>query len=69
VNVPLLDPVPIVMLEGTLSRPRLLDNATVAALVAALVSLTVQVALCPVPKVAGVQLKPDNSGGDTRFNA
>ena len=57
VNVPLLDPVPMVMLEGTLKRPRLLDNVTVAALVAALVSVTVQVALCPVTKVAGVQDK------------
>jgi hypothetical protein len=68
VNVPLLDPVPIVMLEGSLSRPRLLDNATVAALVAALVSVTVQVALCPLSRVPGVQFKPDNSTGVTRFN-
>ena len=68
VNVPLLDPVLIVMLEGTLNRPRLLDKATVAKLVAALVSVTVQVALCPVPRVPGVQLNPDNCAGATRFN-
>jgi hypothetical protein len=68
VNVPLLDPVVIVMLAGTLNRTRLLDNATVAALVAALVSVTVQVALCPVPRVPGVQLNPDNCNGATRFS-
>jgi hypothetical protein len=68
VNVPLLDPVLIVTLAGTLSTPRLLDKATVAALVAALVSVTVQLALCPVPRVPGVQLNPDNCNGATRFN-
>ena len=68
VNVPLLDPVLIVMLAGTLNAPRLLDNATVAALVAALVNVTVQVELCPVPRIPGVQLKPDNCTGATRFN-
>ena len=66
-KVPLLDPALIVMLAGTLNRPRLLDKATVAVLVAALVSVTVQVALCPVPKVPGVQLNPDNCAGATRF--
>ena len=68
VKVPLLDPVLIVMLAGTLNRPRLLDKVTVAELVAALVSVTVQVALCPVPRVPGVQLSPDNCAGATRFN-
>jgi hypothetical protein len=68
VNVPLLDPVPIVMLAGTLNRPRLLDKATVAAPVAALVRVTVQVALCPVTRVPGVQFSPDNCTGATRFN-
>jgi hypothetical protein len=33
-----------------------------------LVSVTVQVALCPVPRVPGVQLNPDNCTGATRFN-
>ena len=66
-NVPLLDPVLIVMLAGTLNRPRLLDKVTVAELVAALVSVTVQVALCPVPKIPGVQLSPDNCTGASRF--
>ena len=67
VNVPLLDPELIVTLAGTLNTPKLLDRATVAELVAALVSVTVQVALCPVPRVPGVQLKDDNCAGDTRF--
>ncbi len=68
VNVPLLDPVSIVTLAGTLKTPRLLDKATVAELVAALVSVTVQVALCPAPRVPGAQLSPDNCAGATRFN-
>ena len=67
-NVPLLDPVLIVMLAGTLNRPRLLDKATVAVLVAALVSVTVQLALCPLPRVPGVQLNADNCAGAARFN-
>ena len=67
-NVPLLDPALIVMLAGTLRRPRLLDKATVALLAAAVFSMTVQVALCPVPKDSGTQLKPDNCAGATRFN-
>jgi hypothetical protein len=67
VNVPLLDPVLIDMLAGTLNRAKLLDSVTVAALVAALVSVTVQVALCPLPNVPGVQLKLDNCAGATRF--
>jgi len=67
VNVPLLDPVLIVMLDGTLNAPRLLDKATVAALVAALLSVTVQVALCPLPRVPGVQLRADNCAGATRL--
>jgi hypothetical protein len=68
VNVPLLDPVSIVTLAGTLNTPKLLDRATVAELVAALVSVTVQVALCPAPRVPGVQLSPDNCAGAIRFN-
>jgi hypothetical protein len=67
-NVPLLDPVLIVMLAGTLNTPRLLDNVTVAVLVAALLNVTVQVALCPVPRIPGVQLTADNCAGATRFN-
>ncbi len=68
VKVPLLVPALIVMLAGTLNRPRLLDKATVAVLVAALLSVTVQVALCPVPRIPGVQLNADNCTGATRFN-
>jgi hypothetical protein len=67
VKVPLLDPALIVMLAGTLNRPRLLDKATVAVLVAALLSVTVQVALCPVPRIPGVQLNADNCTGAARF--
>jgi hypothetical protein len=67
VNVPLLDPVLIVILAGTLNRPRLLDKATVAVLVVALLSVTVQVAFCPVPRVPGVQFNADNCAGATRF--
>ena len=68
VKVPPLDPALIVMLAGTLNRPRLLDKATVAVLVVALLSVTVQMALCPVPRVPGVQLNADNCTGATRFN-
>jgi len=67
VNVPLLAPVLMVRLAGTLNRARLLDRVTVAALVAALVSVTVQVALCPVTRIPGVQLNADNRAGATRF--
>jgi hypothetical protein len=46
VNVPLLDPALMLTLAGTLSAAvTLLDRVTVAALVPALVSVTVQVAL------------------------
>jgi hypothetical protein len=62
------EPEPIVTLAGTLKTARLLDKVTVTGLLAASVSITVQVALCPVPRVAGVQLKPDNCAGATRFN-
>jgi hypothetical protein len=67
VNVPLLDPALIVMLAATLNTPRLLDKATVAALIVALLSVTVQVALCPVPRVPGAQFNADNCTGATRF--
>ena len=63
----LLDPVLMVRLAGTVNTPRLLDRVTVAVLVAALVMVTVQVELCPLPKVLGVQLKLDNCAGATRF--
>ena len=67
VNVPLLEPVPIVMLPGTVSMPVLLDKLTVAVLKAALFSVTVQVELCPVPSVAGEQLTADNCAGASRL--
>ena len=68
VNVPLLAPALIVRLAGTLNRFRLLDKATVAALVAAWLRVTAQVALCPVPSTPGAQLNPDTCTGATRFN-
>ena len=68
VNVPVLEPALIVRLAGTLNRFRLLDKATVAALVAALLRVTAQVALCPVPRIPGAQLNPDNCTGANRLN-
>ena len=55
------------MLAGTVSTPRLLDKVTVAALVAALVRVTVQVELCPLPNAVGVQTKLNNCAGAARF--
>jgi hypothetical protein len=66
-NDVLADPTLIVALAGTINTGRLLDKATVDALVAALLSVTVQVALCPVPRIPGVQLNADNCTGATRF--
>ena len=66
-KVPLLEPGLMVTLFGTLNTPRLLERLTVAALVAALVNVTVQVALWPLPRVPGEQLSPDNWAGATRF--
>ncbi len=62
-NVPLLEPVPIVMLAGTVSSPVLLAKLTEALLSAALFSVTVQVDACPVPSVEGEQLTEDNCAG------
>ena len=58
----------MVRLAGTVNTPRLLDRVTVAVLVAALVRVTVQVELCPLPSPLGVQLKLDNCAGATRFS-
>ena len=66
VKVPLLAPVPIVILAGTVSAAVLLDRLTVAVLKAALFSVTVQVEACAVPKALGAQLTPDNCAGATR---
>ena len=65
VKVPLLALVATVMLAGTVSTPVLLDKPTVIVLNAALFSVTVQVALCPVPNVLGEQLTLDNCAGET----
>jgi hypothetical protein len=68
VKLPLLAPALIVKLGGTLRVSVLLVKAIVEAVVAAFVSVTVQVALWPLPKVLGVQLSADNRAGATRFN-
>ena len=67
VKVPLLAPVAMVMLAGTVSTPVLLDRLSVAMLNAALFSVTVQVEVCAVPKVLGAQLALDNCAGATRL--
>ena len=68
-NVPLLDPELIVMLAGTLRAvTALLDRVTVAVLVAAFVSVTVQIELCPVPNELGEQLTDDSCAGAVRFS-
>ena len=69
VKVPLLDPALMVALAGTLSAAAaLLDRFTVAALAVAFVSVTVQVALWPVPNVTGAQLSDDSCAGAARFS-
>jgi hypothetical protein len=68
VNVPLLALVPIVILDGTLSAVTSRDRVTVAMLEGALVSVTVQVALCPLPSMPGEQLTADTCAADTRLN-
>ena len=68
VNVPLLDPALMLALAGTLrAEAALLDKLIVAALDAAVVSVTVHVALWPVAKVAGTQLTDDSCAGAARF--
>ena len=67
VKVPLLAPVAMVMLAGTVSTPVLLDRLSVAMLNAALFSVTVQVEVCAVPNVLGAQLTLDNCAGATRL--
>jgi len=64
-NVPLLELVPIVILAGIANAARLLDRLTVAVLVGALVSITVQVAACPLPSVPGEQLTAEICAGAT----
>jgi hypothetical protein len=68
VKVPLLDPVLMVRLAGTLNTPVLLDRVTATTLVAALVRVTVQVEPWPLPRAPGVQFKVDSCGAATRFS-
>jgi hypothetical protein len=67
VNVPLLAPVAIVILGGTTNATVLLDKVTAAVLDAAWFSVTMQVALCPVPSIPGAQLTPESCTSATRF--
>jgi hypothetical protein len=68
VNVPLLALAAIVTLAGTVSKPVLLDRLAVIVVDAALFSVTVQVALCPVPSVLGEQLTLNNCAGPAMLN-
>jgi hypothetical protein len=67
VNVALSDPALIVTPGGTLSAPTLLPRASVTLLAEGFVRVTVQVAFSPVTRFPGVQFKPDNCAGATRF--
>jgi hypothetical protein len=68
VNVPLLEPVPMLILAGTFSEGVLLDKLTVAGFIAALFSVTAQVVLCPAPSCSDKQLTVDNCAGATRLS-
>jgi len=69
VNVPLVEPALMVALAGTLNAAAaLLDRFIVAALAAALVKVTVHVALWPVASTVGAQLTDDSCAGAARFS-
>jgi len=63
VNVPLLEPVPMLKLAGTLSNHVLLDKPTVAVLITFFFSFTVQIVLRPAPSSGNKQLTLDNCAG------
>ena len=68
-NVPLLEPALMVALAGTLSAAAaLLDRLIVAVLAAALVNVTVHVALWPVASTIGAQLTDDSCAGAARLS-
>src|SRR6185503_712504 len=69
VNVPVAEPL-MLILAATSNSPLLLLRFTVAVPVGIPVNVTVQVVVCPVPNVAGMQLRPDNCAGPegTRFS-
>jgi hypothetical protein len=67
VKVPLLVPAPTVMVAGTVNVPALLDRFTVARPAAALVNVTVQVAVWAGPSVVAGQLTADSCAGARRF--
>ena len=67
VKVALLWPDPTVTLAGTVSSPLLLVSDTVAALVAALFKVTVQVLDALLPKVEGAQPTEESCAGATRL--
>jgi hypothetical protein len=69
-NIPVVEPLMPTVL-GTGNSPLLLLRFTIAVPVGTLVSVRVQVVVWPVPKVAGLQLRPDNCAGPedaTRFS-
>jgi len=69
VNVTEAEPL-MFTVTGTSNSALLLLRVTVAVPVGVPVNVTVQVAVCPVPRVPGLQLRPDNCagpGGATRL--
>jgi hypothetical protein len=67
-NVAVLWPDVTVTLDGTVSNPLLLARETVAALVAALFNVTVQVLDALLPRVEGAQATDVSCAGATRLN-
>ena len=67
VKVAVLWPVATVTLTGTVSNPLLLASETVAALVAALFNVTVQVLDALLPRVKGAQATDASCAGATRL--
>lgn len=66
-NVALLWPVAIVTLAGTVSNPVLLERDTVAALVAALFNVAVQVLVALLPRVEGAHARDVICAAATRL--
>ena len=66
-KVALLRPVATVTFAGTVSNPLLLTSDTVAALVAALFNVTVQVLEALLPRVEGAQASEESCAGAFRL--
>jgi len=67
VKVVVLWPVETVTLAGTVSNPLLLASETVAALMAALFNVTVQVLDALLPRVEGAHASEESCAGATRL--